>query len=183
MPGHGPRLVGQRGCCLNERLREHNTSLRAIPAGYLAVHARAVAGYTPEPSRFTVVETLRDRRTMEICEAFEIKTIGRPLRVVTHMFCCPMERRVFLEDGVCGTWLWIIEDTSMWRGIGEVKDLLFPPLDCRTSLSRRLVRRLTGWCMCSAYGVIVCESVSQRFVCLLRDVFPARFLRAAATAI
>lgn len=37
---YGASFIRQTGRCLNDRLREHNASLRAAPSGHLAVRLR-----------------------------------------------------------------------------------------------------------------------------------------------
>lgn len=67
----GKRYVGQTGRCLNDRLREHDYSLRATVGGHLATHCKECA-CSPLLEETSILGRHKDKLTREVLEAYYI---------------------------------------------------------------------------------------------------------------
>ncbi|CAN7937951.1 unnamed protein product, partial [Ixodes hexagonus] len=71
----GRAYVGQTGRCINDRLREHNLSLRSNVGGHLPLHCRNCA-CRPTLENTTIIGRYKEKLTRVIYEAFIIQGLG-----------------------------------------------------------------------------------------------------------
>lgn len=71
----GKVYIGQSGRCVNERLMEHNASLKASAHSHLAMHCHKCGCY-PVLHETEILFRHKDQATREIVEAFHIRKRG-----------------------------------------------------------------------------------------------------------
>lgn len=67
----GAKYIGQMQRCVNDRLQEHNASLKGASSGHLAVHVRD-CGCTPILEETKILAHYVERRSREVLEVWEI---------------------------------------------------------------------------------------------------------------
>uniref|UniRef100_A0A131YX77 Tick transposon n=1 Tax=Rhipicephalus appendiculatus TaxID=34631 RepID=A0A131YX77_RHIAP len=71
----GRVYIGQSGKCINERLRQHNCTLKGTPTSHFCTHCRA-CGCKPFFDNTVILRKHSDRRARELAEAYFIKDAG-----------------------------------------------------------------------------------------------------------
>ena len=101
----GKVYIGQTGRCLNDRLREHNYSLRATVGGHLAVHCKNCL-CKPSFEETTLVDRHKAEVTREVIEA-----------------CCIAEcgTQCISEPSVALSWKETLFLTSTMKGVGGAR--------------------------------------------------------------
>lgn len=72
----GKKYVGQTGCCLNDRLRQHNNNVKNSFGSNLAIHCSKCRNCAPLLNQCHIIGRSRDQLTREIIEAQNIASLG-----------------------------------------------------------------------------------------------------------